>query len=306
MVRLHVLEARLGLRAPVGLSVREVPLVGERHHAQVARARHDRRLGLGVQRGPARIDELLLDDGLGLGDLGARVLAHHEHAVVEAPEVGGFLGLGQLDLVVLRLDAQLGAHVHRRRGGLAVLIEVWNADDGDHLERHHPLVLDAVLLAQCGLVLEVLQRHVVVRRVRRHAGHHARALVHQDGHHRQAVDALVDGERGLERDAEHRRALKAGEALGHAPLGGHQLVRGVARRVLAHDEHLAAGHLVRAVVAVGQDPAVGLAVHGLRAQRGRREEDLALLARARGLERVRELEHLHLDEHVLLRLHALA
>jgi hypothetical protein len=43
-----------------------------------------------------------------------------------------------------------------------------------------------------------------------------------------------------------------------------------------HDIHVAVWTRVRAVLPVGQHPAVGLAIHGLRAQRGRHQVHAAL------------------------------
>mmetsp|Transcript_41491 Transcript_41491/g.123989 ORF Transcript_41491/g.123989 Transcript_41491/m.123989 type:complete len:208 (-) Transcript_41491:1673-2296(-) len=50
-VRLQLIERLARQRAPLILAIRQVPLVGERHHAIIARARHDGLLRFAVQHG---------------------------------------------------------------------------------------------------------------------------------------------------------------------------------------------------------------------------------------------------------------
>mmetsp|Transcript_3059 Transcript_3059/g.5791 ORF Transcript_3059/g.5791 Transcript_3059/m.5791 type:complete len:317 (-) Transcript_3059:1164-2114(-) len=190
-VELHLGEALLRLGQPLLLPVHQVPLVRQRHHALLARARHHFLLGLAVQaRAPVRA-ELVLEQRLGHLHRLALVFPDEHHSLIEALHVGAVLGLVQLDAVVLALNLHLLAHRHRGR-----VPELRDVDDGNHLKRHHPLVLDPELFAHGGLLLEVLQRHVVVRGVGGDTGHDSGALGHQDGEHGQAVDHFVKRQRG--------------------------------------------------------------------------------------------------------------
>ena len=265
----HALEALLGALAPGVLAVLEVPLVGERHHALVAGAGRDLLLGLRVYDGAAVGDHDVAD--LLLHELhGLTLVDTEEHDPVgEALEVGLTLGLLQLDLLVLALNLELLADDGRAR-----VAKLRDVHARDNLERHHPLVLHAKLLAKRGLSLEVAERHEVHGRVRRDGRHHPGALVHQDGHHGETVNLLEHRERGLDRAADERGALETQQLVHHPGRLRVLLERQVASRAIAHHHDVAVGHLKRAVVAVGKRPAVGLPVHGLRPQRRRGEEDI--------------------------------
>ena len=186
----HALEALLGALAPGVLAVLEVPLVGERDDALVAGAGHHLLLGLGVDDGAAvgnhDVPNLLLDELHGF----ALVRAEEHDPIGETLEVGLPLGLLELDLLVLALDLELLAHDGRAR-----VAKLGDVNARDNLEGHDPLILDAKLFPKRGLGLEIAEGHEVHGGVGRHGRHHAGTLVHEDGHHGEAVDPLEHRER---------------------------------------------------------------------------------------------------------------
>mmetsp|Transcript_2683 Transcript_2683/g.6002 ORF Transcript_2683/g.6002 Transcript_2683/m.6002 type:complete len:804 (-) Transcript_2683:561-2972(-) len=305
------------LRPPSLLAVLNVPLVGKGNDALVARARHDLLLRLRVDVREVLGQHLRLDLRLGILDRHTLAVPDGELPLVEPELVTLRLGEQERRLVVLRghlvlLACHHGGDVGDDRLGalLGIVALVRDRDNRDDLERQHPLVLDAVLLAERGLLLEVHERDVVIRRVRGHRRHHTRALLHGDGEHRERVDALQGGQRGLQRDPHHVAPLHPQHQVGDAKLGGEALVGHVHCRPLGHDCDLARGaRLVTPVVHLGavllmwEHPAVGLPVHGLRTEGRGQHHHLLPLQR---LHRRGELQHLHLDEDILLGPDALA
>mmetsp|Transcript_10726 Transcript_10726/g.38087 ORF Transcript_10726/g.38087 Transcript_10726/m.38087 type:complete len:780 (-) Transcript_10726:298-2637(-) len=297
----HVREAIPRLLQPALLAVLQVPLVRQRHNALVPTSAHHLLLGLKVNDGITRTQEVLLDQRLGVLDLLAGVLAHRHHTLGETLEVGHLLGLLELSLVVLALDLE---HCADLLGGSVP--KLWDGQHGNHLKGQDVLVLDSELLAELGLLLQVAQAHVVIGGVARDAGHNPSPLGERDREQWQHVDCVVLlSQRGLEG---HPHQVVAGEVQnlgGLAELWALVLVCQVPRRVLADHVDLAVEALVRAVRAIRQDPGVGLAVHGLRPEGSGEHEDLTLvlgeLAELSG-----KLQDPHLDESVLLGPHPLS
>ena len=117
-------------------------------------------------------------------------------------------------------------------------------------------------------------------------------------------DLLERRLRRAHRGAEQLAPPHLEQLLGLAPLGEEVLEGHVPRRALSADPDLATGRFVRAVLALREDPRVGLSAHGLGAEgAGEQVDGLAL----EGAHRVGEgLEQPHLERRVLLRRDALA
>ena len=128
-VVLDVVHHRL---LPALLSVRQVPLVAEGHHALVSRAGNDLAIGLVVHERLTRVDHLLLHHGLRVLHALALLRAHQHRSLIEALLVGDLLRLVQLRRVVLALDAEVLAHL---LGGTAT--QARDVDDLHQL-RHAP------------------------------------------------------------------------------------------------------------------------------------------------------------------------
>mmetsp|Transcript_18069 Transcript_18069/g.38960 ORF Transcript_18069/g.38960 Transcript_18069/m.38960 type:complete len:1101 (-) Transcript_18069:274-3576(-) len=302
--RVKALEVLLEVLAhrslPGLLAVLEVPLIDERDDALDVGRRPRRHEVLGLEVGDrlALFDHLLLSLHLGLLDGHADKGPRRHHALVEARRVARVVRLLELLDVLLRLHLELLAH---ELGGERA--EIRCLEHGHQLEGIDPLVLDAVKLALLW-VLEVHEGGVVVRRVGGDRGDNRRALGHRDGRERQHVDAVVWGERRFDGGAEHLLALEGEQQLWLAPLREDVLEGHVPRSARGAQVDDRRRDLVRAVGALGQDPGVGLAAHGLRTQRAREREDLLACQRREHL--WQRLEHAHLDGGVLLRIDALA
>ena len=207
------------------------------------------------------------------------MVADDHLALIEANLVRIGLGRCELLLVVLRGDLVLLAgnlrgngRNHRLRALRRIVKAVRNLNVWNDFKWHHHLIRHAVLLTQRGLVLEIHQTHVVIRRIRRHRRHHPRALAHRNRQQRQSVDDRKRRQRRLERQTHEIAPLAKHNSFGRGVAEGwREALEGhVTRSMLAHDCHLVlnvrridAVPCIGAVLFVRQHPAVGLAVHGL-------------------------------------------
>mmetsp|Transcript_18784 Transcript_18784/g.34089 ORF Transcript_18784/g.34089 Transcript_18784/m.34089 type:complete len:375 (-) Transcript_18784:173-1297(-) len=110
--------------------------------------------------------------------------------------------------------------------------------------------------------------------------------------------------RGADGETNQVLASHVEDLLRLAAEGGELLVAEVEGGALSHDVKLVLQTLEDAVLALGQDPAIRLAVHSFGAEGSGHEEDAALTRQ--GGELALELEGLHLDEGVFLGPHSLA
>mmetsp|Transcript_115151 Transcript_115151/g.372178 ORF Transcript_115151/g.372178 Transcript_115151/m.372178 type:complete len:608 (-) Transcript_115151:326-2149(-) len=296
-VLLHVLADPL---RPLLVAVLQVPLVAEGYDALVPGARHDTAFWLEVAGRLPRSNEVLFDALLDVHHLLAGVGADRQHARVEALHVDLLLRDREPVFLLVRADLQLLADV---RGGGRAEVRAGDLQDLDDVERLAPLLLDAELLAPVCPCLPVLQTRPIVRGLRRHARDDARALLHGYGQHGQGIDRVVRCQRRLQREAKELRAGLAQEALRLRVLQLAQaLVAHVQSGAVGTDKYLAVVHLEEAILTLGQDKAIRLAVHRFRPQRRGHEEDIAA---TQGLGPLgRHLLDSQLDERVLHGLHA--
>eukprot|EP00968_Pinguiococcus_pyrenoidosus_P009218 scaffold726_cov262-Pinguiococcus_pyrenoidosus.AAC.1 len=291
------------LLRPFLVVVAQIPLLGERHDALIPRARHDLGLRLPVGESRPGCDHIRPDASLDVLHRIVGVGPDQQDAIRKALQIDLVLRGGKLFAVIRALDAELLAHRHGRHVAIA-----GDLDDRDHLEVHH-VRQDVVLLGVVGLVLQLLERRVVVGGVGRHRRHNARALPHADRQQRKGVHRVIGGLRRVQRkpkqvppaDVRHE-ALELAD-----PLRFQLLIHHALGSSLAHDEHVAALDLVRPVLSVRQHEAVRLAVHRLRTQGGGGQEDvLAAQTRQLGVAREGVLRYAQLDDGVLLRGRALS
>mmetsp|Transcript_34883 Transcript_34883/g.80805 ORF Transcript_34883/g.80805 Transcript_34883/m.80805 type:complete len:627 (+) Transcript_34883:1067-2947(+) len=299
---------------PLLVAILQVPLVRHSHHTLLARTALNELLRLEVDQSSTLINHVLLLLGFGDRDLLALVRPHKHLTEAETSVVSFLLRFVKILTVsrVLNLELLrpvLGAPV-AAPGLLAVLGRDGDVDDIDDIERLVHLGCDTVsLLVVVGLALNVPEGNEIIRGVRRNRSDHSGTLAHRDRVERERVNRRVWRARGVERDAKKVGALAREEALGLAPGGGEvdilvALEREALGRAGGHDVDLTIGPLERAIVALRQHKAVGLAIHGLRAEGSRRQEDVLAFERSEG-RRERRL-HPELDQGVLLRSNALS
>mmetsp|Transcript_19928 Transcript_19928/g.48505 ORF Transcript_19928/g.48505 Transcript_19928/m.48505 type:complete len:856 (+) Transcript_19928:906-3473(+) len=293
-----------GLR-PLLIVVGQVPLIAEGHNALLPAPGHHPPLRLVVAAGQALGNQILLHQRLRLLHRLTLVVPHQHHPLREPLQVHHLLRLRQLVLVLVGLDLQL-LHHHRGRGGAELRLG-GDLDDVYDLAplRITPLLLHPVLLPPVRPRLPVPQAGEIIRRVRRHGGHDPGTLGHGDRQHGQHVHGVVGGQRGRQRQPDEVLAHDCQQLLGLLVLAevAGVLVAHVEGGPLRADEDLVVLHLEQPVLSFGQNKAVGLPIHGLRSERrGHQKHSLVpgLL-----LPLLRQRLHLHLDQCVLLRSHAL-
>mmetsp|Transcript_13690 Transcript_13690/g.36918 ORF Transcript_13690/g.36918 Transcript_13690/m.36918 type:complete len:575 (+) Transcript_13690:2265-3989(+) len=210
------------------------------------------------------------------------------------------MGLVKLYGVLLRLDSELLAHVLRRVAAhLAIDLHV---DDRHNPEWLDPLSLDAVKLP-FGRLHKVHERGVIIWGVAWNARDDAGALVHLDGEEREDVHCVILARRRLHLRAHEVRSHHLQQALRLPPRFQDLLEAHVPGGAGGTHVHLLLAVLVATVLPLGQDPAVRLAGHGLRPQRGGKQEDALSLEFRHLLGEIRKFD---LDRRVLLRCNAFA
>mmetsp|Transcript_6326 Transcript_6326/g.21331 ORF Transcript_6326/g.21331 Transcript_6326/m.21331 type:complete len:206 (-) Transcript_6326:1162-1779(-) len=204
MIAVHVLKALLRLASPFIFTVLEIPLIGERDNAFTTRTRHYGTFRFRVHQASIFSNHLFLDQRLCHLDRLTLVVTNEHDAICETFQISSVLRLVKLDAVVLRLNLQFSAN-----NGRARVTKFWNVDAGYNFKRHHPFILNTKFLTKRGLSLQITERHEIIRRVRRHGRHDASTLVHQDGHHRQAVNLFKHSSRRLHRATDQCLALES-------------------------------------------------------------------------------------------------
>ena len=305
--------------APRFLTVRKVPLIRRRDDALVVGPGYDPRLRLEVQMGHSGGDHLVLDQRLGLRDLLTGIRPDRHYPRGETLQVDLVLRLSELRLVVEARDPQLLANEYCRRVTVSL-----NGDYWDNLVRIDHVGCDPVLGREVRLVLQYLQRHIVVRCIGRDGRHHAGSLAHAYRQQWKDVHFLVRSMRRTQGQAEElvpRERLPLID-LPELPREVHifgsivGLTGQAAGGPLAHYEYLVRGiDVIRAVLSVGQHEAIGLAVHGLRPERRGDKVHPPLPLGLDALEQpfhlivtilaVIGMQHFQLDQDVLLRTDAL-
>mmetsp|Transcript_80999 Transcript_80999/g.234842 ORF Transcript_80999/g.234842 Transcript_80999/m.234842 type:complete len:490 (-) Transcript_80999:1018-2487(-) len=297
VLALHVVLDGLSPRL---LTVLQVPLVDQSDDAFVAAPGHDLLFRLRIHEGLVGIDHLFPEDELCLFHRGAFVGPERHDALVEAQLVADVVRLLKLLLILLRLHAQLLAHVlGGHRSHLAVDLDI---DDGHKLEGLNPLGLDAEVVPLAGLH-EIHEGGVVVGGVAWNAGDDAGALVHLDSQQRQQVHDVVGGCGALDLATHELLAGDLLQELRLAPWLQDVLEAHVASGAVGAHVDVAVRRLEATVPALGEDPAIRLSGHRLRPQCRSQQEYLLAL---QGLHALWELHKLDLDSRVLLRADALA
>ncbi|RDX89166.1 hypothetical protein CR513_29137, partial [Mucuna pruriens] len=179
----------------------------------------------------------------------------------------------KLLLVILAFDFHLQAN------RLSTLIpKLWNLNDGHNLKRQYPLILNPILLPECRFCLQIMQSHVVIRSITRHAGNNPSSFVHQNRQHGKRINDLIKGQRRLQWKSNQRRSM-------------------------SKHKHLTVIDFKSSILPIRQHPSIGLTIHSLRSQSCSSKKHLLSLQNLKLFGKRRN--QLHLDDSVLLRLNSL-
>ena len=283
---------RFDLSLPGVLAVVEEPLIAQSNDTLFTSAGHNLLLGLIVRHSEALVNHLLADDGLGILDTLSSADADLHYTMVEASLIALVLGLIELDGVLVGLDLHL---LYNSLG--AQVTKALDIDKRERVEALNPLKLNTHALTQTLLSLQISQHGEIVRCIRWHRCDDSSTFSHADGRERQDVDVLVRGHGCLDL---HTNQLSTSDLSKSGVLKvnlGHLLMGKVPSSTLSDDEKIIVLHLIDAVLALRQDKAVGLTVHGLRTESTSDQEDVTI---AELLQASREVEHADLDASVLL------
>mmetsp|Transcript_19660 Transcript_19660/g.44897 ORF Transcript_19660/g.44897 Transcript_19660/m.44897 type:complete len:689 (-) Transcript_19660:85-2151(-) len=266
VVRIEVVaqDVFLDRLGPRFFSVGQIPLIGRRDDTFVVGSADDSRFRFEIKTGLTRIDHFLFDDGFGLAHLLPGVWTVRHDTNGETLQVGLILSLGEFRLVVGRFDLELLAH--ELCGGVTVTFDRNNRYD---LKRKNHLFGNSKLRTEVRLVLQGLKRNIIIRSVTRNRSDNPGSLEHANCQQRKGVYLFVFGKGCLEWKPKQVVSLESFETFDLSELLGVTLVvlvdlaRQTTGRSRTHDENLIRRiDGVRSIIALGQDKAIGLTVHG--------------------------------------------